>query len=180
MKTAKITSILFCMLIALLPAAGCVGAGGNGAPKDVPLDNIMDNIKAAYGEDYIPSGEVPEALLQDVYGLTPDMYTDIRAEMSMMSTFPDTVIVVKAAEGRIGDVQEALNAAWDRAVSDTLQYPMNIPKVNAATVVSAGNYAAFLMVGAIGSFEDVESKEALEFARAETQKAVDAFNGSFE
>lgn len=173
----KALLLLLCAIVLQTGLVGCDNAQSN---KDVPLDTILQNIRDAYGGDYIPDSDIPENLLTDVYGLTADMYVDIRAEMAMISTFPDTVLVVKAAEDQADNVEAALTTDKDNAISNTLQYPMNIPKTNATQVVRSGDYVAFLMVGAVGEFDDAQSEEAMRFARDETQKAVKAFEDSFQ
>lgn len=175
---SRALALLLCALLLGL-AAGCQ-RGGEEAVPEVPLDTILQNIRDAYGDSYIPNVELPPELLESTYGLTAELYGEVRAEMAMISTFPDTVIVVKAAQDKGDAVEQALATARENAISNTLQYPMNIPKTNATQVVRKGDYVAFLMVGATGDFDDVSSQEAREFAEAEVQKGVDAFYASFQ
>lgn len=50
----------------------------------------------------------------------------------MISTFVETFIGVQAKDGKGDDVEAALNAYRDRLVGDTMQYPMNIAKIQAS------------------------------------------------
>ncbi|MDL2233218.1 DUF4358 domain-containing protein [Ruminococcaceae bacterium OttesenSCG-928-L11] len=179
MKQILRRGIVLLCLCALCPLLAACGSQSQPA-KDVPVDTILTNIRAAYGDDYIPNSEIPAELLESVYGLAADMYVEIGAEMALISTFPDTVIVAKAADGKGDAVEQALNTARDNAISNTLQYPMNVPKTNATKVVRRGDYVAFLMVGAVGDFEDAQSAESKQFAEDEVQKGVDAFHASFQ
>ena len=68
-----------------------------------------------------------------------------------------------------------MQAYRKRLLDDTMQYPMNLIKIQASQVVRYGNYVFFLMLGEV-SMEDMErgDQAALEAAQAENQKAVDA------
>lgn len=174
----RLASVILSIFMVTTVFAGCTGKTGS---KDVSVDVIYENIKNTYGDNYIPNSDIPSELLESVYGLSPSMYTELWAQMPMMSTQADTVIVVKAESGKGSTVEKALTDARDRIIADSIQYPMNIAKVNATKVVRNGDYVAFLMVGAIDdSMADPMSEEAKAFAEAEVQKGVDAFNKSFE
>lgn len=167
-------TLLLCLLLLLM-----LGACEQKA-KDVPLDTVYSNIKQAYGDEYKPDGELPAELLETSYGLKSDMYTEVKAETSMISMHPDVLILVKAAEGQADNVEAALKTARDNAIANTLQYPMNIPKTNVTRVLRQGDVIVYMTLGANGEFEDVQSDEAQQFAEAEAQKGADAFEKSFE
>lgn len=156
------------------------GEGEGDSDKEGATQQILDAIKAAYGDDYAPNAEIPEELLSSMYHLDPDSYTEVAAEMPMISTNVDTVIIVKAASGKAGDVQAALNSYRDYLVNESLQYPMNVAKVNAAKVVANGDYVAFLLLGAYDDRDDASDSERATFAEDQVQIGVDAFNAYFE
>ena len=159
---------------------GSENEGGDNESEDGATRKILDAIRAAYGDDYLPNTEIPEDILSSMYGLDPDTYTEVAAEMPMISTNVDTVIIVKAASGKAGDVQGALNAYRDALINDSFQYPMNVAKVNASKVVANGDYVAFLLLGAIDERDDASDSERAEFAEEQVNKGVDAFNGYFD
>lgn len=146
----------------------------------VTVDDILSSIKEAYGENYLPNVEMTSEFIDLEFGLTSDMYEEIKAEQPMISTHPDRVVIVKAAEGKADDVEAALIAAKDKLINDTFQYPMNLPKINATQIVRNGDYVAFLMVGAINENMDATEEEAKLFAEEEVEKAVNAFNNLFK
>ena len=154
--------------------------GGSDSDEEGVTQKIVDAIKGAYDPDSIPLIDaLPEELIDDTYGLEPDTYIEVTAHVPMISTFVDTVVVVKAAEGKAGDVEAALKAHHDRLVNESIQYPMNIEKVNAGQVVANGDYVAFIMLGAIDEREDASDSERTEFAQEQTKIGVDAFNAYF-
>lgn len=63
-----------------------------------------------------------------------------------------------------------------------MQYPMNIPKVQASRVYVKDNYVFFIMLGFIdSSLEETENEEQLiEAYKTENKKAVDTINALFK
>lgn len=159
---------------------GSDSENGGSTDPDMSTAEIVDAIKGAYDPDTIPFIDVlPEEMINDRYGLSADSYTEITAHVPMISTFVDTVVVVKAAEGKASDVEAALKAYHTSLVEESLQYPMNIEKVNAGQVVTKGNYVALIMLGAIDEREDASDSDRAKFAEEQTKIGVDAFNACF-
>ena len=61
-----------------------------------------------------------------------------------------------------------------------MQYPMNLPKINASQVVQNGDYVAFIMLGAINDDMDASEDDQAKFAEEQEKIGVDAFNKYFE
>lgn len=112
----------------------------------------MEDLKAAVvealGENYWPNMTLEPDMFGEMFGVTEDMYEEYFAEMPMISTNVDTLVIVKAKEGQTDAVEEALNAYRDMKVNDTLQYPMNIGKIQASRVEVIGDYVCFVQLGA--------------------------------
>lgn len=115
----------------------------------------------ALGENYWPNMPVMPDMLEMMLGVTPDMYDDYFAEMPMISVNVDTLIVIKAKEGQQEAVEEALNAYRDTNVNDTMQYPMNVGKIQASRVERVGNYICFVQLGADTMTEAESGDEAV-------------------
>lgn len=148
--------------------------------SDSTTDAVLQQIKDAYGEDYLPNMPIDSELLESIYGISPDMYVEYSGEAPMISAHVDTVIIVKAADGKQGDVKAALEAYRSSQVEQSMMYPMNVAKVNASKVEAEGDYVAFLMVGQIDEREDVSDDERATFAEEQVQKAVDVFHNYFK
>lgn len=112
---------------------------------DVSCADIEAAVAAALGEDYWPQAEMPN--VEDI-GLTSDMYTECLFKAPMISVNVDTIIIVKAAEGRMEDVKKALEAYRENTINDTFQYPMNVPKIQNSMIAEFGTYAVFVQLGA--------------------------------
>ena len=113
----------------------------------------MENIKAAIIEAVDEEGYVPnvmpldQEMLEMSVGITADMYEDYLAEMPMMSAHVDTLLIIKAKDDKVEDVEAALTAYRDAKVSDTMQYPTNVGKVQASRIERIGNYVCFVQLG---------------------------------
>lgn len=155
------------------------GASSNGssASADVSLNTILDAVKNAYGESYLPSMDLTAEDLDARYGLKADDYDEALGQVAMISTQVDTFVAVKAKEGKADTVVSALNAYRDDLVNNSMQYPMNVPKVNASQVYQKGNYVFFIMLGDFAP-EDMlaEDPETVTFYEEQNQIAVKAID----
>lgn len=158
--------------------------------KTIDLNALHNEIKEAYGDSYVPTEPMEGTDLNTRYGLTEDMYTELIAEFPMISVNVDEFVAVHAADGRAEDVKAALEAYQKNLQENSLQYPMNIPKIQASQVVSHGDYTFFVMLSfmedpsgdgeaALGD-EAASEEEALKKAQQDNQTAIDIINRYFE
>ena len=145
---------------------------------DFSVASILDEVKAAYGENYLPNTPIEEEMLKDTFKLDLGLVEEYVAEMPMIGFHPDKVLIVKAKEGKIEEVIAQLEAARTEMVENGMTYPANLEKIQSAKVVSHDNYAAFFLVGSADNMAEDE-EERLKFAEDEVQKAVTAFNSMF-
>ncbi len=126
------------------------------------MATLRQAVVDALGDQYWPDMQVDAATLEGLYGITPDMYDDYMAEMPMMSTNVDTLLIIKAKDDKVEAVEEALNAYRDVLVSDTMQYPTNLGKIQASRIQRYGNYVCFVQLGADNlADEDMTEEESL-------------------
>lgn len=140
------------------------------------IQAIHEAVKEAYGENYRPNMQVQEeeGYMSEMYGLNAEWYDAAIAEISMISTHVDTLIVVHAKEGNLENVQTALTTYQDNLKSDTFQYPMNLPKIQGSRVETIGDYVCFIMLGYVDDTA-YDTDEALIAAFSDmNQLAVDA------
>lgn len=111
----------------------------------------MEGVKAAIveelGDNYFPNAPLFPDMLENIFGITADMYDDYLAELPMISTNVDTLVIVKAKEDKVKEVEDALNAYRDIQVSNAFQYPRNIGIVQASRIDRIGNYVCFAQLG---------------------------------
>lgn len=151
-----------------------------GEDSEGTVGKIADKIIAAYGDNYLPNMDIPDEMLQSLVGLEADSYTEIFAQQPMISAHPDILIIAKAASGKTDEVKSKLEKYQDYLVNESMQYPMNVAKVNASKIVANGDYVAFILLGAINENEDSSEEEQAAFAEEQTAIGVNAFKAYFE
>lgn len=166
--------LAMCFLTGLL--AGCKGSGQE---KEPPVEDILKAVQEAYGEDYLPDTDLDEEMLSQMMGVDTTLIDSFAAQMPMISAHPDRVVIAKAVSGKADELEKEFERVRTALVEDQMIYPMNIAKTQASQVVRKGDYVAFLLVGAVDIREGATEEEQLSFAKEETQKAVEAFEGCF-
>ena len=133
---------------------------------------------AAYGENYLPEMPLDAETLETLYGITPDMYEEALGEVPMISAQVDTLIIVQAKEGRSDDVKAALENYRTTQLEEGMNYPMNVPKIEASEVVVYGDYVCYVMLGVIDNAIENEDemlaahKEQNEIAKGVLQEKL--------
>lgn len=149
--------------------------------QESSLMYLRDAVAEALGEDYWPDSVMEPEYVQDLYGLKPDMYEDIFVETPMIGTNVDTLIIVQAKKNRVEDVEKALNTYREGEINNTMQYPMNIGKVQASRIETIDNYVLFIQLG--GSSVDAEEEgeeKVMELSREQNEKALEAIRKALE
>ena len=149
--------------------------------QESSLMYLRDAVAEALGEDYWPDCVMEPEYVQDLYGLKPDMYEDIFVETPMIGTNVDTLIIVQAKKDRVEDVEKALNTYREGEINNTMQYPMNIGKVQASRIETIDNYVFFIQLG--GSSVDAEEEgeeKVMELSREQNEKALEAIRKALE
>ena len=138
-----------------------------GALKQAVVDALGEN-------NYWPNMPMDASFLEGMYGITADMYDDFMGEMPMISTNVDTLLIVKAKDDKVEAVEEALNAYRDMLVSDTMQYPTNLGKIQASRIQTFGNYVCFVQLGADNlADEDMSQEESLIQCQEQNELALE-------
>ena len=149
--------------------------------QESSLMYLRDAVAEALGEDYWPDCVMEPEYVQDLYGLKPDMYEDIFVETPMIGTNVDTLIIVQAKKDRVEDVEKVLNTYREGEINNTMQYPMNIGKVQASRIETIDNYVFFIQLG--GSSVDAEEEgeeKVMELSREQNEKALEAIRQALE
>ena len=178
----KLAAVILALALTAGLLAGCTQAsdGESAAPVELPgLTEVYDAVKAAYGEDYLPSMAIDEDTLCDMLGLEKDSIAEFFGELPMISTHVDTFIGIRAAEGKGDEVEEAMNSYRDAQVSNTMQYPMNQAKVQASKVVRHGDDVYFVMLGKINDNMDASEEDGAKFAEEQVKIGTDAIDAMY-
>lgn len=158
------------------------GSGGDAAqPGEEGWSEEMAGLRAAVVEavgqdEYWPNMPMDGEMLNMRCGITADMYDDYMAESPMISANVDTLIIVRAKAGQADTVYDKLNAYRDALVSDTMQYPSNLGKIQSSQVEKIGDYVVFVQLGGEAGLADDE-EEAITNSQEANSKALEAIKG---
>lgn len=136
------------------------------------MEAVKKAVTDALGEDYWPNTMIFPEMLEGNFGITSDLYEDFLGEMPMISTNVDTLVVVKAKDGKAADVEAALKDYRENEINQTMQYPMNVDKNQASMVETMGNYVCYVRLGADPG--EVGGDEAIAHCQEQNQIALDA------
>lgn len=103
MKKLMILCLTLAMCATMMTACSQNGGsseGGNSTQqeqtKQPELADVVQAVKDAYGENYLPSTPLDEQMLTDIYGLDMENVEEVIGEAPMISAHVDTFIAVKA------------------------------------------------------------------------------------
>lgn len=144
------------------------------------LDKVHEEIKTAYGEVYVPNMPFTKENLDEQFGIKADWYDAAIAEGPMMSAHVDKFIAIHATEGNLENVQNALNKYRETLVADTMQYPMNLLKIQASKVETVGDYVFFIMLGTIDEMAYTEDSDMIKAYEEQNQIAIDIIKKNIE
>lgn len=141
----------------------------------VTVEDIVNTLKNAYGENYLPSQMLEPDVFEQLTGLTSEDYSEYYAEMPMISTHVDSLFVVKAP-GNTENVAEKLSTYRQGLLESGLQYPMNVPKIESSVVEVYDDYVVFMMLGGYPENEVTDSEnESVELPTEEDTKLADFY-----
>lgn len=156
---------------------------GTQDPKDTAqaLQDAKKAVTNALGDNYWPDSEIPEEMLGDTFGVSADLYDAYLGEAPMISVNVDTLLIIHAKDGKVEDVENALNAYRDHLVNNTMQYPMNLGKIQASRIDRVGNYVCFVQLGAdTSSVEDQGDEAVITYCQEQNELALEAIRQTLE
>lgn len=125
------------------------------------METIKSAVVDALGDSYVPNAKMSAGDLETLCGISSDLYDDYLGEVPMISVNVDSMIIIKAKEDKLSEVEDAMSAYRDSLVNSTLQYPMNIGKIQASRIEIIGNYVCFLQLGGDTSSVNDDGEEAV-------------------
>jgi len=146
----------------------------NGWSKE--MEAIQDAVVSAMGDNYWPNARVTREMLAGTYNISDDLYDDYLGEVPLISTNVDTLLILKAKEGKLDELEDAVYAYRETLVDDTLQYPMNIGKIQASRIEVMGEYVCFVMLGA-SAVENDSQEEVITQCGEQNELALAVIGG---
>lgn len=152
---------VYVMAVTVLAIPFLMGCGRNGSNTTPEAGNqnykgysntvdtmeLAEAVKNELGENYYPNTQMESQMLEDVYGVESGSYEEFYGEIPAISTNVDTLVIVKANEGCEDEIEQALVSYMENSKADTMQYPMNIGKIQSSQVKTFGNYVCFVQLG---------------------------------
>ncbi len=105
-------------------------------------------IKKAYGDNYWPNYQLDKDEIKSKYGVASSLYASAYAEVPMISAQVDQLVIFKAKNKTAKKkILSAVKEYQKNLKADTMQYPMNLLKIQGSKVYTNGNYVCFFMLG---------------------------------
>lgn len=170
--------ILLIVMTAALALGGCgkstsgTETSDGGYRDDVSTQVLVEAVASELGEEYWADMELAPEYLDDWYGVSGEMYEEYYGQTPMISANVDSLIIVKATDEHLEDVQNALNNYKETMVQDSLQYPANVPKIQASRIETYGNYVCYVQLGA-GMNDEHEEEGMLKACQEANERALE-------
>ena len=150
--------------------------------KAPSINKVYNAVKNAYGDNYLPNMKMDKKEIKERYGVSSKWYTAAIAEVPMISTNADTLVIVKSKDAKSKKkIKSALKKYQDALIKDTHQYPMNQLKIQASRIYTKGDYVCFIMLGNISNKQEEQSEDKVIAAyKKQNQKAVDAIRKLYQ
>lgn len=151
--------------------------------KTPSVKKLRKAIADLLGEGYLADMSLTKDEIKERFGLQPSWYTDVIAEIPMMSAHVDTLVIAKAKNKNTKKkIKKKLSDYRNMLINDTMQYPMNLLKIQGSKVYVKDNYVFFLLLGSVDSSleETATEEEVVEAYKAEVKKITDTINSLFK
>lgn len=137
------------------------------------METLRNVVEDTLGENYWPDTKIDADMLETIYGVAPDMYEDYLGEMPAISANVDTLLVIKATNDTAEQVENILTEYREDVVQNSMQYPMNLGKVQASRIERVGNYVCFVQLGGdtMGAM-DVSDEEVIRHCQEQNELAI--------
>jgi len=189
MKKKRMAAILLTAAVSMgsaslqMAAAPALGMGAMGSAVTVQAaarpsaSKLAAAVKKAYGEDYWPDYKLNKDEIKDKYGVDSSLYASAYAEVPMISTNVDELVIFKAKNS---DTKKKILSAvkkYQKALkADRMQYPMNLLKIQGSRVYTNGKYVCFFMLGGSVSRDLEQNGTEEEMVKAYQQMNKKAVN----
>lgn len=159
----RILSLILALAFLLITTA-CSPQNAAGTIKDdKSIQDVLDAVDAKFNEKY--GGDygaiamkmpVDDQYLSDFVDLDASAYTEFAGVVSMSMANSDALFAVKAKEGKVDVVQQALEKRLSDLIVQYEFYPVNgsYDRAKAGEVYVKGNYVFLIVVGVLPAQSD--------------------------
>lgn len=140
--------------------------------KESKITKVHETIAMELGDSYIANMPVDLETMGEMLDIDITGVEEAVMEVPMMSTHVDTFIAIQGFNESADGIEDKLIEYRKELIENTMQYPMNMAKVQASEVVRHGNDVYFILLGAFDDREEVTEEGQLEFAKNEVSKIL--------
>ena len=116
---------------------------------NVSMAMIVDTMRNIFGDKYLPSFEMDKESFNMLVGIDASKadiyYNEFYAGMPMMGTHVDKLFVVKTDNTE--NMKSVFKSYMDAQIADTMQYPMNVTKLENYCLTVYGDYVVLAILG---------------------------------
>lgn len=143
------------------------------------LSELKENVKEELGNHYWPEISISQKELEEMTGITEDMYVEFLAEEQIVDANIDLLIIIRAKEDHVGAIEDALESYRNRVIEENQKYPQNLGKAKASRMETIENYVCFVQLGADTTIiADKGEKEIIAYCQEENERAIDVLEKS--
>ena len=115
----------------------------------VTIDDIVHTMMDTFGNNYIPTMPLDADMFNMQLGIdnakASEYYSEFYAGVPMMGTHVDKLFIVKTTDSN--KMSETFAAYMKSQIEDTMQYPMNVSKLENYVITTQGDYVILFILG---------------------------------
>lgn len=139
-----------------------------------PMMELKEAVEDIIGENYWPDTLLSEEELAERTGISENMYDSFMAEYQRSEAGIDMMILVKAKEDSVEDVERYLNEYRELLLKIYENQPQNEAKIFASRIETIQNYVCYVQLGAdITALKDLGRDEMVYYCQQENERAID-------
>lgn len=139
-----------------------------------PMMELKEAVEDIIGENYWPDTLLSEEELAERTGISQNMYDSFMAEYQRSEAGIDMMILVKAKEDSVEDVERYLNEYRELLLKIYENQPQNEAKIFASRIETIQNYVCYVQLGAdIAALKDLGRDEMVYYCQQENERAID-------
>ena len=116
---------------------------------EVTMNMMVETMRNTYGDMYLPSMELDAESFNMLLGIdsakASEFYSEFYASVPMMGTHVDKLFVVKTNDTT--KMEGVFKSYMDAQIADTMQYPMNVSKLQNYSLNVYGEYVVLAILG---------------------------------
>lgn len=142
--------------------------------NSVSMKTIRTAVVEILGENYWPDKQLTREELETETGITEEMYDDYLAEKQNIETDIDTMIIIKAKQEYLSEIETKLNDYRESMMIKYRDRPQELGKVEASRIEIIDTYICFVQLGAdTNEAAEAGDEKVIALCQQENERAVD-------